>query len=114
MRLIRRGEVEPKAVPADKPGNPAEGTFVQVLVPDGPNFVMRVFTLKPGGHTPSHAHPWEHEVYVLSGQGRTEGEEPFDLAEGDAVYVPPGELHSFANTGQEDLRFICVIPKDAG
>jgi quercetin dioxygenase-like cupin family protein len=114
MKLVRKGEVELKAVEADKQGNPAEGTFVQVLVPDGPNFVMRVFTLKPGGHTPSHSHPWEHEVYVLSGKGRTEGESSCDLAAGDAVYVAPDEVHSFVNAGDEDIRFICVIPKDAG
>ncbi len=115
MRLIRNGEVEPREVAADADGNPAEGTFVQVLVPEGPNFVLRVFTLKPGGHTPMHAHPWEHEVYVLSGRGKgkTEGGSGFDLAPGDAVYVPPGEVHSFVNTGGGDMRFICVVPKAA-
>ena len=80
MRLIRRDEVEPKAVPADEQGNPAEGTFVQILIPEGPNFVLRVFTITPGGHTPLHSHPREHEVCVLSGKGRAEGESPFDLA----------------------------------
>ena len=111
MRLIRTDEVELKAVAADGEGNPAEGTFVQVLIPEGPSFVLRMFTVRPGGHTPSHSHPWEHEVYVLSGKGRAEGEDSFALAEGDAVYVAAGELHSFVNTGDEDLRFICVIPK---
>ena len=32
-----------------------------------PRFAMRVFTLEPAGHTPYHAHEWEHEVYVLAG-----------------------------------------------
>jgi quercetin dioxygenase-like cupin family protein len=48
---------------------------VPVGVADGaPNFSLRVFTLEPGGHTPYHNHPWEHENYVLSGRGviRTE------------------------------------------
>lgn len=114
MRLVRDRDVEPKRVRADRDGNPAEGTFVQVMVPEGPNFVLRVFTLEPGGRTPLHTHPWEHEVYVLSGRGRTAGGSELDLAPGDAVYVPPGELHSFVNPGDEDLRFICVVPKDAG
>jgi quercetin dioxygenase-like cupin family protein len=113
MRLIHEDQVEPEAVQADEHGNPAEGTFLQVLIPDGPNFVLRVFTVKPGGHTPSHSHAREHEVYVLSGQGTAEGEQRLDLTVGDAVYVPPGEPHSFVNTGEEDFRFVCVVPREA-
>jgi quercetin dioxygenase-like cupin family protein len=114
MRLVRDCDVEPKQVRADRDGNPAEGTSVQVMVPEGPNFVLRVFTLGPGGRTPLHAHPWEHEVYVLAGKGRTAGESTFDLTPGDAVYVAPSEEHSFLNAGGDDLRFICVVPADAG
>lgn len=114
MKLTCSDDVEPREVMADRDGRPAAGTSVQVMLPDGPTFVLRVFTLKPGGHTPRHTHPWEHEVYVLSGKGRAEGERGFDLAAGDAVYVAPGEVHSFVNRGDGDLRFICVIPKDIG
>ncbi len=113
MRLVRDRDVERREVRTDKDGNPAERTFVQVMVPEGPNFVLRVFTLEPGGRTPRHSHPWEHEVYVLSGKGRTEGDAELDLAPGDAVYVQPQETHSFVNTGDEDLRFVCVVPKSA-
>ncbi len=56
---------------------------------------------------------WEHEVYVLSGRGRVEGESEFEVARGDAVFVAPDELHSFVNAGEEDLRFICVVPEGA-
>lgn len=101
-------------MPADAEGNPAEGTFVQVLIPDGPNFVMRVFTVRPGGRTPRHSHSWEHEAYILSGRGRVEGESEFVVAPGDAVLVPPDEVHCFVNAGEEDLRFICMVPKGAG
>ena len=114
MRIIRKGEVPPMAVPADAEGNPAEGTSKQVLVDDGPNFVLRLFTIAPGGHTPRHTHPWEHEVYVVSGRGALVGDERREVAADDAVYVAPGELHSFENTGDEDMRMICVVPKDSG
>ena len=30
---------------------------------------MREFELDPGGHTPQHFHPYEHEIYVLEGEG---------------------------------------------
>lgn len=77
-----------------------------------PNFYLRVFDIAPGGHTPKHAHAWEHEVFVVSGKGRlvlAETEEP--LSESDAVYVEPDEMHQFVNDGPEDMRMICVIPK---
>ncbi|MFH1646217.1 MAG: cupin domain-containing protein [Chloroflexota bacterium] len=81
---------------------PAEGA---------PNFVMRVFEIHPGSATPHHAHPWEHEIFVLSGQGavRSGGSEK-PLHEDDAVLVPAGEQHSFAGTGQDVFRVICVVP----
>ena len=113
MKLIRKGEVPPKAVEADAEGNPAKGTCIQVLV-DGPNFVMRQFTLEPGGHTPLHSHPWEHEVFIVAGSGRTRGELEAGLSAGDALLVEAGERHSFENTGAEPLRMICVVPGNAG
>ncbi|MHC4505301.1 MAG: cupin domain-containing protein [Planctomycetota bacterium] len=114
MKLIRDRDVRPVEVRADKDGKPAERTSVQVMVPEGPNFVLRVFTLGPGGRTPLHAHPWEHEVYVLAGRGRAAGESEFDLTPGDTVYVAPGEEHCFLNAGEDDLRFVCVVPADVG
>ena len=34
-----------------------------------PTFAMREFEVSPGGHTPKHFHDYEHEVYVLAGDG---------------------------------------------
>jgi len=79
---------------------------------DAPNFVMRLFELKPGGRTPNHVHDWEHEVFVLDGEGYAESAKGSrDLAPGTAVYVAPGEPHGFVNTGDSVLRFICVVPR---
>lgn len=44
------------------------------------NFAMRLFEVEPNGYTPWHQHDWEHEVFILEGEGiaRSEkGEEPF-------------------------------------
>jgi uncharacterized cupin superfamily protein len=52
----------------------AAGCRVRWLVGDqdaAPNFAMREFELDPGGHTPRHFHPYEHEIYVLEGEGAT-------------------------------------------
>jgi len=79
---------------------------------DAPNFVMRVFEVKPGSSTPLHSHSWEHEVYVLSGRGKVRSETgETDLEAGSVAYVEPDEQHCFSNAGDELLRFVCVIPK---
>lgn len=76
-----------------------------------PNFCMRVFDVEPGNSTPAHSHPWEHEVFVLSGQGIVATELGERRIERDSVvFVTPDEPHCFVNTGSEPLRFICVIP----
>lgn len=79
-----------------------------------PNFAMREFELEPGGHTPFHAHDWEHEVFILAGRGVVAGEEgEFPLEPGMVVLVPPNEKHNFKNAGAEVLRFLCVVPHGA-
>ena len=76
-----------------------------------PTFVMRVFEIQPGSAIPSHEHPWEHELFVLSGNGLFKsGDTEIPVKEGDAVTVLYDEPHSFINTGNEILRVICVVP----
>ena len=76
-----------------------------------PNFCMRVFDIEPGAPTHSHEHPWEHEIYVLSGRGVAIGEQgETQIAKDSVVFVPPNKHHRIVNNGNETLRFICVIP----
>ena len=75
------------------------------------NFALRVGELQVGASTPSYSHDFEHEVFVLSGLGKVfGGDQGVDLEEGDAVFIPPMEKHSFANRGPEPFRFICCVP----
>ena len=80
--------------------------------PEGaPNFAMRVIEFEPGAIFETHQHPYEHEIFVLEGEGVAEdpdGEE--EMHPGIALYVPPGQPHGYRNTGDGPLRFICVIP----
>lgn len=80
--------------------------------PDGvPHFFMREFTVAPGGHTPRHAHDYEHEVYVLGGRGEVEcAGETRAIEGGMALYVPANELHQFRAAPDSDLRFLCLVP----
>jgi quercetin dioxygenase-like cupin family protein len=93
-----------------------EGVTMRVVIgPDqgAPYFTMRVFEVQPGCATPLHSHWWEHEVFVLSGQGvANTGREETPIAHGSTVFVPGGERHQFRNTGPDLLRFICVVPQD--
>jgi len=81
---------------------------------NAPNFALRVFDLEPGGFTPHHDHDYEHEVFVLSGQGEvTEGETVHQLTSGSVVLMMPGVPHQFRNSGDEMFRFICLIPNQS-
>lgn len=75
------------------------------------NFHLRLFTVARGGKTPLHTHAWEHEVYVLAGEGTLvyEGaEHPFSAE--DVIFVPAAMEHSFINTGMANLEFLCIVP----
>lgn len=91
----------------------AMGAFRQVPIgrADGsPNISFRVFTVKPGGHTPHHTHESEHLNYIISGEGEVlEGEIPREIRQGDFILVPPNVLHQYRNTGDEPLVFICAV-----
>ena len=78
------------------------------------NFVMRMFELKPGGYTPLHVHPHEHEVFVVEGEGIFvyEGKE-HKFCTDYVIFVPGNKEHRFKNTGHSILRFLCLIPAAA-
>ncbi len=110
MKIQRIEEID------QKPVEMAGATQTQMRMLVGPaegamNFHMRQFEVAPGGHTPHHQHDYEHEILILAGQGIAKseaGERTFKA--GDVIWVPPNEMHQFANTGAEALKFICLIP----
>jgi quercetin dioxygenase-like cupin family protein len=91
-----------------------EGITIRWVIgrPEGaPNFAMRVIEFQPGAVFETHQHPFEHEIFVLEGEGVVEGPEgEIPMLPGVALYVPPDEPHGYWNTGEGTLRFICVIP----
>ena len=82
-----------------------------------PNFELRYFEIPPGGHTSYGKHPWEHEVFVITGEGLVKGKTldgeaiEEEVRPGDAIYIAPDEEHQFINDGEVPLGFICVCPK---
>ena len=110
MLVRQREEVRREAV--KEPG--AKKAHIRWLIAEAdgaPHFAMREIELGPGGRTPHHSHPWEHEVYILEGSGVVEeGEAERPLGPGSVVFVPGGEEHGFRNTGRGPLRFLCLVP----
>lgn len=82
---------------------------------DGANhFCMRVFELGEGGHTPRHAHPWEHEMFFHAGAGEVFCEGRWNpVRAGSVVLVPGGQEHQVRNTGAEPLVLVCLVPPSA-
>ena len=110
MKVIHYEQI--KADPVTQVGS--AGCHIRCLIgePDGaPSFSMRQFEVAPGGFTPEHTHAHEHEVFVLEGTGTVlNGQQEHPLQPGTAVFVPPGRLHQFRNTGTRPLKFLCLIP----
>jgi quercetin dioxygenase-like cupin family protein len=93
----------------------AKDVTVRVLVgpqDNAPTFAMRLFELAPGGHTPFHAHNFEHEVIILEGDVAVmtaNGLKP--LRTGDVLLVPANDQHQFKNRSDKTpARFICLVP----
>lgn len=110
MFVTDSGSVEAQAL--DLGG--AKGSSIKWLI--GPrqnanNFAMRIVTVAPGGRTPEHAHPWEHQWYVLAGEGEAVDAwgHRWPVAPGSAAHVPENEKHCLVNTGSEPLSIICMI-----
>jgi len=95
-------------------GQAAPGVTKQLLIgpADGaPEFAMRRFTVAPGGSTPWHKHDWEHEVFVVEGEGVAKSEAgETKVAFGSVVFTAPNEMHQFRNPGTKPFSFLCLVP----
>ena len=63
----------------------------------------------PGLQTTPHYHPRTEEIYyILSGEGEmTLADERRQVGPGDAIAIPPGQVHTIRNTGSVTLIFLC-------
>jgi quercetin dioxygenase-like cupin family protein len=103
-----------KTVEAKDAGEGASKVTVRWLITKdmgAENFSMRFFEMQPAGHSPLHTHPWEHEVFILEGEGALfDGEKETKFKAGDVVFVTPNERHQFKNKSDKILKFLCVVP----
>jgi quercetin dioxygenase-like cupin family protein len=102
-------------IPAEEFGEAAPGVTIRQLISreqDGaPVYNLRMIEIAPGGNTPDHAHPYEHENFAVSGAGEVMVEGAWHpVSAGDVVFVPAGVRHQYRNASDETFRFLCGIP----
>lgn len=112
MFVSHRDEIEGKKLSGDAIKNVTK----QVLV--GPeqgweDWVMRMFTVGKDGFSPRHAHDWPHIIYVVEGQAELyyDGTE-YPVRAGSVMFINPGKDHQLSQKGEDDLVFICIVPKE--
>ena len=78
-----------------------------------PDNTVMLGRLEPGASLGVHAHEDSSEtVYYLAGKGRMYFDGRYEPAEaGKCHHCPKGHSHGLENTGDEDLVFFAVIPK---
>lgn len=95
-------------------GNATSGSTRRVLIgrdEGADDFIVRYFTIPPGGHSALEHHRHQHGVVVVQGQGRVLlGDRWSEIGVGDAVYIQPDEVHQFQAGEGQPLGFVCVIP----
>ena len=102
--------------PAEKVGQEAKNTTIRWLIAESEgasHFYMRLFEIGPDGSTPHHAHEWEHEVFILEGEGKLYGDgKVMELKAGDCVFVLESENHHFESADGKTMKMLCLIPAE--
>jgi quercetin dioxygenase-like cupin family protein len=96
-------------------GEGVSGVLKRVLVSPAEGWdgwVMRLFEVAPGGHTPRHTHAWPHINFVDSGEGtlHLDGVD-YQLGAAGFAFVPAGAQHQFSNRGDAAFVFVCIVPE---
>jgi len=113
MKIINLNDAPSQPVTAD--GAAKVSRRVPIGKADGaPQTAVRVFTMEPGGHTPYHAHAWEHTNFIIAGEGElvdADGQ-AHALKAGDFALVLPNEKHQYRNASPtKPFVMICAVPK---
>ncbi len=109
--------VNASSVPSEKLAKSgAEKVEVKYLVDErhgSERFALRLYSVEKSGHTPMDRHVYEHQVYVLSGEGSLKQVNDGlpvlkSVRAGDTIFIPSFAVHQFINEREEPLVFLCV------
>jgi mannose-6-phosphate isomerase-like protein (cupin superfamily) len=89
-------------------------TLREVLHPDKENLALRYSLahaiVKPGDTTWRHHLKTSEVYYILEGDGVMHiGNESAPVRSGSTVYIPPMAAQCITNSGNTDLKFICIV-----
>lgn len=72
-------------------------------------FSMRLINVPKGNNTPAHSHDYEHEIFIIEGEGiATIGDENFNVGKDSFVFIPANKYHTIK--AKNDMKMICVVP----
>ena len=109
MKILSHKDV--KAKEAEKGASKLKVRWLITKETGAENFAMRLFEMKPKGYSPFHNHPWEHEVFILEGEGLIVSEQQErKFRTGDVIFIPPNERHQKKSNGEKIGKFLCVVP----
>ena len=67
-------------------------------------------TVKPGQTSTSHMLKTSEVYYILEGKGLMFiDNESKEVISGQAIYIPPNSKQHIKNTGNSDLKFLCIV-----
>ena len=105
IHTLKRQQITPDGKPL-----PQHAVIVPFFTKeDGASLTMRFHTILPNNEPdpPLHGHPWEHQLFTISGQGAVLTEQgEFTLKEGVVVFIPPDEPHILVCRGE--LPWVCI------
>ncbi|MFO7750603.1 MAG: cupin domain-containing protein [Desulfobacteraceae bacterium] len=113
MKMVHYTDIDPVQFDNDAVKN-IKGRVLIGKADKAENFCMRLFEIEKNGHTPFHAHEWEHEIFVHSGRGEAfSNNEWLPVSRGTALFIPGGEEHQIRNISEDPLIFLCLVPSTA-
>jgi quercetin dioxygenase-like cupin family protein len=112
MFVSHRDEIKGKRLTGDAVKNVTK----QVLIgaeQGWEDYVMRLFTVEPGGFSPRHAHDWPHIIYIVEGEGLLyiDGTD-YPVRAGSVAFVTGGLEHQLTQKGDKNFVFMCIVPKE--
>jgi mannose-6-phosphate isomerase-like protein (cupin superfamily) len=113
MKIFRLKDIE--WIPASHENQQSPSVWKKVLLQkadllEGQVQMVNWCRMEPGRAFQPHYHEDMEEIFIiLKGQAKifVHGEED-ELGEGEAVVIPPREVHEMKNVGGEDLEYLAV------